>query len=169
VTPLARMLHEMRDVLRRRPEGSPRLAHAWYVLWLSGWRVLSRPAKHVIPLPTLVRLMRGTVGPSAGARVVADARQALLTRLFVERSPLLASNCLERALVVHGTLAPAWPGTQLIVGFRCGEDGMHGHTWVVRDGVLQLEAAADVRGFVPAVSFDASGARLPGARTLPAA
>jgi hypothetical protein len=168
VTSIGRAVRDLFDVVRRRPTESSRLVHCWYVVWLSGWRVLSRPAKHVVPLPALVRMIRGTVGPRAGVRAVADAREALLERLYAEHSPLLPSNCLERALVLHGTLAPAWPGTQLVVGFRRGERGVHGHTWVARDGVLQLEPPTDVRGFIPAVRFDASGARLPVAHTPPA-
>jgi hypothetical protein len=131
-----------------------------WLCWTLGWRVVLVAAKHVVPLPALVKSVRWTAGgPIAEGH--AAWRRAALTRWHAEASPLLPGNCLERSLLVHATWARVADSTHLVVGFRRAGTGMHGHTWVTSAGQLLLEPRSAIEGFQPACVFDADGVVLP--------
>lgn len=140
--------------------GGPQpLADAAWLCWILFWRLTLRGAKHAMPLPALVRIVRRTAGgPLDQAR--AGLRQRLVSEWFARRSPMLPGNCLERSLLVHATWARAIGSTRLMVGFRSAGRTTHGHTWVTSEGELLLERADEIAGFEPACIFDAYGARL---------
>lgn len=132
----------------------------WWLCWMLAWRAALRPAKFVVPLPLLVRLVRQTAGgPLPGER--GAWRRQMLSLWHRSGSALVPANCLERSLLVHGTWARASSSTQLVVGFRRAGEQTHGHTWVTDAGEVLLESPAAVEGFQPACRFDAAGASHP--------
>ena len=140
------------------------LADLQWLCWALFWRVSLRPAKRTFALPRLVRL----VGRSAGAlrgTGMGSARTTLVRDWFDRRSPLLPGNCLERSLVVHGTWASARLPSELHVGFRRAGRQTQGHTWVVAEGAVLLEARDEVARFESACVLDDCGLRV----TSPAA
>jgi hypothetical protein len=128
---------------------------AW-IAWLVLWRVCLRALKHVVPLPVLVRAVCRTAAPARGGGAL---RRQLMSEWFARRSVMLPGNCLERSLLVHATWASASAPTRLVFGFRRRGGSTQGHSWVMSDGALLLEAPGAIEGFQPACSFDPTGAR----------
>lgn len=135
------------------------LADARWLCWMLFWRATLRIAKHAIPLPALVRIVRRTAGgPLDPERC--RLRRRLVAEWFVRKSPMLPGNCLERSLLVHATWARAIDSTHLVIGFRSAGPRTDGHTWVTSGGELLLEPRDAIAGFEPACVFDAQGSRV---------
>jgi Transglutaminase-like superfamily len=126
-------------------------------VWL--WAAIVRPLKHVMPLPTLVRLARPRPGQSAPAH-----RESVERRLagylsqhgrFPARPP---SNCLERSLAAYRLLCRVGADVRLAVGVRPREGAVDGHVWVTLDGRPFAEAS-DVSTYALVVAFDSQGRR----------
>lgn len=123
-------------------------------LWT--WAAALRILKHIVPLTTLVRMVR-TRPRSGGAREETIA--ALKAYLeSAERFPFRApGNCLERSLGAYRILCEANARPELVVGVRKSERGVEGHVWLSVGGAAWGERAADVTSFTRIVSFDAQG------------
>jgi hypothetical protein len=134
--------------------GNDRLSDGRWLLWAGLLRVSLPVLKHAVPLPRLVRIVRA----SGGSPSPTLARRVGLLQRWVDRgSPLLSSNCLERSLVVYGTLLRGGADVALVLGFRRAGPHVQGHTWVERDGHLVLEPQAPADAFSRTCAFDANG------------
>jgi len=124
-------------------------------LWI--WAAALRVLKHVVPLPTLVRMMHAAptrVGPRA-----TDALERYLhaSGRFPRRPP---GNCLERSLGVYRLLGQAGVSPQLLVGMRrLPSQPIEGHVWVRAGGRPIGETAESLNEFQLTAMFDEHGRR----------
>ena len=125
------------------------------------WRLALPFLKHLVPLPTLVRVL--CAKPLANTL---DARQRRLSRLESVRQLLaeggrlaVSSNCLERSLMLYRFLTEAGAGPQLVMGVSKGNTGVAGHAWIEIDGQALADATTD--SFAPILIFGAEGRRRP--------
>lgn len=109
------------------------LREALLFMRLLGWSLVLPLLKRVLPLPALVRLMRGaclSVEPddAAGERLAVLVRRVLRLR---GGDP----NCLERSLLLFRYLERTGLEPHLVVGFKLDTDRSPvGHAWIVVDG-----------------------------------
>jgi hypothetical protein len=122
------------------------------------WSMVLRVLKRVLPLPVLVRLVRGEpVGfrkpEAAEERITTFARWACsATRLSRQ------GNCLERSLITYRYLSVLNAGPSLVVGaHRNREEGVRGHAWVQLGDRIVGESPSAVEPFTQVMSFDALG------------
>ena len=121
------------------------------------WRLSLPFLKHLVPLPTLVRVL---------CAKPLDARQRRLSRVESVRHLLaeggriaVSSNCLERSLMLYRFLTEAGAGPQLVMGVSKGNTGVAGHAWIEIDGQALADATTD--SFAPILIFGAEGRRRP--------
>jgi hypothetical protein len=126
------------------------------VLRMSLWAVLVPVLKRVVPLPKVARMMwadrhaRGR-GSERQQRIVRAARSILRAR------PLSRDeNCLDRSLVLYRFLSMEMLDPRLVLGVRCGPEGVEGHAWVTVDGRPVVEAS--VADFAPIAVIGPAGA-----------
>ena len=154
-----RAIADLSRACRAAAAGPHALADLQWLCWALCWRVSLRPAKRTLALPRLVRLVGGSAGALRRAGP-GSIRTALVRGWFDRRSPLLPGNCLERSLIVHGTWASARMPSELHVGFRRAGRQTQGHTWVVAEGAVLLEARDEIARFESACVFDDGGLRV---------
>jgi hypothetical protein len=134
-------------------------------MWL--WAAIARPLKHVVPLPSLVRLARPWMilrGPQRRESIELRLEAFLVRRgRFPWRPP---GNCLERSLAAYRILCGAGADPRLVVGVRPGPRGIDGHVWVVLHG-RPLAETIDIDTFTSVAVFDSSGRREPRGRGEP--
>ncbi len=126
-------------------------------VWL--WAAIVRPLKHLLPLPTLVKLARPRTRPASRDR--RESFEQRLERYLMQRGRFPArppGNCLERSLGVYRLLCAVGSDPRLVVGVRPGDRGVDGHVWIVLDGHPFAEAS-DVASYASVVAFDARGRR----------
>jgi hypothetical protein len=133
---------------------SPRIA---LHLWTSA--ALLRVLKRFVPLEGLVRLMNRK--PSPGRRWTGLPEELERYMCTAGRFPWRApGNCLERSLGAYRLLCEAAAEPELVIGVRRPTDStVGGHVWVTVAGRPIAEQAEHLAGFVPIVTFDASGRR----------
>ncbi len=128
-------------------------------VWL--WAAIIRPLKHVLPLPSLVKLASPRLRRSAGH---GEGRESATRRLaeylsrrrrFPGRPP---GNCLDRSLAVYRVLCRLGAEPRLVVGVRARETGVEGHVWILLDGQPFAEAG-DIDSYARVVVFDSRGRR----------
>jgi len=123
-------------------------------LWT--WAALLRVLKHVVPLPTLVRLVHAR--PDAARSADLERRlegYMAASGAFPLRAP---GNCLERSLAAYRILCRAGASPTLVVGFRHSAlQEVEGHVWVVVDGRALAERPDSVATYRPALAFGADG------------
>jgi galactokinase len=121
-----------------------------------GWSIVLPGLKVVLPLETLVRLMRRRPrrrrhdGAGVG-RIVHVAHRTLRSAG--------RDNCLERSLLVYRYLSAAGAEPVLVIGARTGTSGVEGHVWLLVDGDPVGESAAELAQYEPVTAFDAAGRR----------
>src|SRR5262245_7209740 len=117
-----------------------------------GWRIVLPIAKHVVPLPELVRFM--SASPRLECRQPARERRvtALAHRICSGRRDV-TSNCLEQSLIIYRFLSELGASPSFIVGFRKQDDKVAGHAWVVVDGWAVGEPQPESSGFAPTTVF----------------
>jgi hypothetical protein len=128
-------------------------------MWTSA--LLLRPLKHVVALPTLVKVLRPR-------RIHDDVerREAMVRALsaYMERrgpAPFRApGNCLERSLGAYRLLCAVGAGPRMVVGVRAVEGGVDGHVWIELDGRPFGDATERVAQYTAVASFDAAGHRV---------
>lgn len=130
-------------------------------LWLLGrtmiWAFCLSVLKHLLPLPTLVRLVRSRASgrerqPGRDEQLVTFARWSC--RLTTSRG----GNCLARGLVLYRYLGAFGAQPELRVGFSRGDAGrVLGHAWVVVDGQPVGEDVTSLAPFDITVAFGPSG------------
>ena len=119
------------------------------------WAALLRVLKHVLPMPTLVRLAQR--GAHRGGQEELQERITAYLRTrgrFPFRPP---GNCLERSLGAYRLLCQAGAGPELVVGVKRSGSRVDGHVWVTVAGRAIGEEAEDLETFTTIVTFDASG------------
>ena len=117
-----------------------------------GWRVLLPFLKHIVPLPTLVRLVAAR--PS-GLDETRRPRLAAIHQLLDAGRLVVSGNCLERSLVMYRFLAQAGARPQLVMGVSTSTAGVKGHTWVELNGEPLLDSTT--RRFSPIMIFGPEG------------
>lgn len=63
-------------------------------------------------------------------------------------------DCLQRSVLLFRELSRIGAPATLAVGFRRVDDRLTGHAWVLFNGVVIAEPAADVSRFVPLMTFE---------------
>jgi hypothetical protein len=123
-------------------------------LW--AWAAVLRVLKHVVPMPSLVRLARREPGGASAPRIVRARLEPYLQsrRRFPFRAP---ANCLERSLGAYRLLCEAGEDPELVVGVRRSNGGVEGHVWVTAAGKTWGERDEDLATFTRIVTFDARG------------
>jgi hypothetical protein len=151
---------------RARQRAVPRFGIASLVIRMGAWSVALPFLKHLLPLPTLVRLM---ARPPHGARSTEAERQIVrwARRVYRARNP---GTCLERSLLAYRYLSQASADPRLVVGVGKGDREFLGHAWVLVDDSPLYESDASLATFVPVVEFAADGSIVAPARAaaLPA-
>jgi hypothetical protein len=139
-------------------------------LWV--WAVVLRVLKHVVPLPTLVRLARTDTSREVPSRAFERRLEGYLERR--QRFPFRApGNCLERSLGAYRLLCAQGSNPQLRVGIAVNSQlpngqlpkgqlpnvqlPMRGHVWVEVDGRPFGERPGDLDGLTSVVTFGADG------------
>jgi hypothetical protein len=119
-------------------------------MWM--WAAVLRLLKHVVPMPTLVRLAQRA--PRAGAERLRDEVETYLGTKgrFPFRPP---ANCLERSLGAYRLLCEAGADPELVVGVKRSDGRVDGHVWVSVDGHAVGEER-DLETFTTIVTFDAN-------------
>ena len=122
-----------------------------------GWALLLRVLKYLVPLPSLVRMMRGRGGsgreaPDRERQVITLARWAC--RLIAWSR---GGNCLERGLVTYRYLSAIGSRPTLAVGVGRSVHKVRGHAWVLLDGQPVNETAASLRDFETVITFGPDG------------
>jgi Transglutaminase-like superfamily len=140
----------LRELVRGAPLLSARILALSFVV---------RVAKHVVPLPRLVRLAwsrrHGRLHPEDKARIVRLTRGVPGLRPIPGRD-----NCLERSVLAYRYLSRAGADPILVSGVSRRPGGIAGHVWVLLDGQPVHESPDAVAEFVPVVRFGAGGHRL---------
>jgi len=132
------------------------------------WAAILRPLKHVVPLGTLVVLVRAQGRARKRSPEFEQRLEAYLSASgpFPFKPP---GNCLERSLAAYRLLGAAKAEPALVVGVRpVAGGGVEGHVWVRVDGRPLAEHPDRLRAFTPIVIFDAAGRREPGTGSLDA-
>jgi Transglutaminase-like superfamily/Coenzyme PQQ synthesis protein D (PqqD) len=140
---------------RRRP--ARRASTASIVVRMSAWSLVLPVLKHVLPLPTLVRLM---ARPAEGSRS-ADAEEQIVKwarRVYRLRKP---GTCLERSLLAYRYLSRAGAAPRLVLGMEREERGLLGHAWVLLDDTPLYQSHASLEAFLPVVEFAPDGSFAP--------
>src|SRR5215218_5594748 len=134
------------------PQAGP-WAIASLLVRMGAWSIVLPVLKHLLPLPTLVRLMsrRGGGVRSRGSeeQIVRYARRVYSLRR--------AGTCLERSLVAYRYLSRANAEPWLVVGVRRDNQVLMGHAWVLVDGSPLYESSASLDPFLPVVEFAPDG------------
>ena len=125
---------------------------------MMGWACVLPALKHLVPLQTLVLLVRrpGRASPRDAGRedqIVTLARWACrLTRWSS------GGNCLERGLLAYRFLGAVNADPLLVVGIGRGDRGeVRGHAWVLVDGKPAGESLESLREFTSVVAFRSDG------------
>ena len=133
--------------------GAGTAATASLVIRMGTWSLVLPALKHLVPLPSLVRLMaRDPRGVRSPARERLVARVA--GRLYRRRQP---GTCLERSLLAYRYLSRANADPRLVIGVRRNDRSVIGHAWVLVDGSPLYESAETLDSFVPVVAFSSDG------------
>jgi hypothetical protein len=137
----------------------------FFAMRIMGWACLMPILKQVIPLKTLVRLIRRT-GRAAGRGAVRDGvreDQIITFARWACRITRWSSggNCLERALIAFRYLGAINAQPTLVVGMGRGDGGtIRGHAWVLIDGRPAGESRDSLREYTPVVMFGPDGSPL---------
>ena len=112
---------------------------------MGAWSLVLPVIKHLLPLPTLVRLMSG---PASSQRSYENERRIVrsASRVYRHRRP---GSCLERSLLAYRYLSNANADPTLVIGVRREERDVIGHAWVLVDGSPLYESSAYLESFVP--------------------
>lgn len=153
---LARALPDLARATRAIGKGPHPLADLRWLCWALACRAALGPAKRLVALPRLVRLVRWSAGAAESSHGTCT-RTDLIGDWFARYSPLLPANCLERSLIVFGTWSSVGIPVELHVGFRRAGTATEGHTWVTARGVLLLEPRQHVAPFESTCVFDEGG------------
>jgi len=132
-----------------------RPADVWLAGRTLGWMISLALLKHLLPLPTLVRLMWSKPRRSLGQ---SDERVAGIAARVVGVS---RGNCLDRSLIVYRLLSRAGSNPTLVIGFGRQSDVI-GHTWVTVRGRPLLEDSASLAAYTEFVAFGVNGAQSTG-------
>jgi Transglutaminase-like superfamily len=130
---------------------------AWLLARILGWSLVLPIAKHALPLPRLLRLMRPRKRTTQRDRKREVAIVSLAAWVFKTRPPRARDNCLERGLVVYRYLSRAGAGPELVIGAAKGVQGVHGHVWVTIDGRAVHDSPATLAGFEPILVVKSDG------------
>jgi hypothetical protein len=123
---------------------------------MTAWRAALPVAKHLLPLPTLVRAAAGR--PRCHVRCPDRERQVVsLARRVCEVGGGAASNCLERSLITFRFLSEIGARPTLIVGFKRQAGAVGGHVWVEVDGQVVGEDPPQAYGFTALTAFSPEG------------
>jgi len=115
------------------------------------WSVTLPVLKYILPLPTLVRLMRcGTPRMMTGQH--SDQEPTSLIRL-ISALALMQGRCLERSLLLYRILSDHHASAELAIGLRKIDGKWSGHAWVLVDGQPYGESVIALQGFVPLLVF----------------
>ena len=124
-----------------------------------GWSIVFRVAKHILPLPWLVRIAWSVRRKAADDREL--ARIVRLTAGVPALRPIRGrDNCLERSLLAYRYLSRAGAAPVLVSGVSRRGEKIAGHAWVLLDGEPVHESAAALAEFLPVVQFGCQGERL---------
>jgi hypothetical protein len=139
--------------LCRNPPRAGGPATASLLIRMGAWSLVLPMLKHVLSLPTLVRLMSGQ---SRRERSDENEKQIVRSarRVYRLRPP---GSCLERSLLAYRYLSTAGADPQLLVGVRRDDRDLVGHAWVLVDGSPLYESSASLESFVPVVAFAPDG------------
>ncbi len=136
------------------------LETGWLALRMAAWRAALPVAKHLLPLPTLVRA--AVRRPQCGVRCPDRERRVVsLARRVCEVGSGTAATCLERSLITFRFLSEIGARPTLIVGFKRQAGAVGGHVWVEVDGQVVGEDPPQSYGFTPLTVFSSEG--VPGA------
>lgn len=130
---------------------------AWLLLRIVGWSLVLPPAKAVVSLPRLARLMQAEARTATRDPKREQTITALIAWVFKTRPPGTRDNCLERGLVTYRYLCRGGAHPQLIIGVARSGENVHGHVWVTIDGRPVHDTTAALERFQPILSFDSDG------------
>lgn len=123
---------------------------------MTAWRAAIPLAKHLLPLPTLVRA--AVRRPRCDVRCPdRERRVVLLARRVCEVGCGTAPNCLERSLIAFRFLSELGARPTLVVGFKRHAGAVGGHVWVEVDGLAVGEDPPQSYGFAPLTVFSPEG------------
>jgi hypothetical protein len=128
-----------------------------------GWALVLPIIKHLVPIGTLVPLMRRSGSEPGGVRDASREDQIVTLARWTCRLTRWSSggNCLERGLITYRFLGAAHAQPSLAVGIGRGEDGeIRGHAWVIVDGKPAGESLASVGEFGSVLTFGPDGEQL---------
>jgi len=128
----------------------------WLALRTVGWMSILPFLKHILPLPTLVRLMQRP-GNGHGRGLDNELRAVAIVRGLCRTS---GGNCLERSLILYRVLSQANASPSLVAGMGKTEDFI-GHVWVDVDGRPLLESPQTLAPYVEVMRFGPDGLRRP--------
>jgi len=158
VATFRRVTRDLRGAARS-PAARPASGLAW-IAWLITCRWSLPLLKRALPLAWLVRLVRWSA--PRGDTETREERHRVLDGWWTAASPVLPSNCLERSLIVYGSLVEPRNDCALVVGFRKRGPLLEGHAWAALDGRPMMDTSEPGESFVPACAFDGSGRRVAG-------
>jgi hypothetical protein len=128
-----------------------------------GWAVVLPIVKRVVPIQTLVPLMRRSVSGPDLVRDAAREDQIVTLARWTCRLTRWSSggNCLERGLITYRFLGSVHAQPSLVVGIGRGERGeIRGHAWVLVDGKPAGESLASVSEFETVLTYGPDGKAL---------
>ena len=120
---------------------------------MGAWSLILLVIKHLVPLPTLVRLMSR---PGSSQRSYENERRIVgsASRVYRHRRP---GSCLERSLLAYRYLSNANADPTLVIGVRREESEVIGHAWLLVDGSPLYESSAYLESFLPVLEFAPDG------------
>jgi hypothetical protein len=119
-----------------------------------GWRMALPALKHLVPLPTLVRMM--CPGRQRRVRTRLESVSFLLAH---GGRVAFSSNCLERSLALYRFLTEAGARPRLVMGVAEGSPAIAGHAWIEVDGLPLADATTPK--YAPVLAFGANGRQHP--------
>lgn len=131
---------------------------AWLAIRILGWACCLPILKRVVPLRTLVRLLRHS--PTSAIRMNDREEQIATFARWSCRATAWSSggNCLERGLIMYRFLGRANAQPSLAIGFARGPAGkLLGHAWVIVDGRPVGETLESLSEFHTALTFSSDG------------
>ena len=136
-------------------------AHVSLVVRMALWGGTVHLLKYVVPLPTLVRMMRLAPSFEHTADVARECERIVTLARWACRATQWSpqGRCLEQGLVAYRYLSRLHVDPYLVVGVRPEDEarGARGHAWVEAGGRVIGEDRDAVAPFTRILTFDPGG------------
>ncbi len=158
--PVLRRLGRSRVVIAAVAGSPTPWRDGWLAVRMLAWALVLPVLEHVVPLPSLVRLMWRDSRPVPRNRE-RERLVASLASWFSQGTNLSSAGaCLPRSLLAYRFLSELHANPRLMIAFKKTETALAGHAWVAVDGQAIGEPSDALTDFLPVVAFGERGARV---------